>query len=320
VDSARAYCRGLSDALGGCENVIWILGGDSPIRTQSHANIVRAMAEGIRTGAGGDRLISFHPSGGGSSAIFHSEDWLDFNATQSGHGRLNIPNYRMIRQLHGTLPAKPCLDMEPNYEGMPVAFGRQNEIEPEHRAFFSDYDVRRSLYRSVLAGAAGFTYGCESIRQFYRSGDRCHCSDGRGIPTWEEGLSAPGSAQLDFLKQRLLERSYFTRVPAQELVLLESGRHDADPIAHTAAARCSEGSYILAYVPIRQMLEIDTSCLKANRLRVTIHDPEACKSCRTWDMDNTGVLRHIAARQLDTLVTIDALPNSHPKCNGEDKR
>ncbi len=307
-NSARVYCRGLSDALGECENVIWILGGDSPVQTQRHANIVRAMAEGIRSGASGNRLISFHPGGGNSSAIFHGEAWLDFNAMQSGHGRLNIPNYRTIDGLYKTLPHKPCLDMEPNYEGMPVGFGRQNDTEPEHRAFFNDYDVRRSLYRSVLAGAAGFTYGCEPIRQIYRSGDRCHSWDGRGIPTWTEGLAAPGSAQLDLLKRQLLERSYFTRVPAQEVLLGDAGREDTGPVVHTAAARCSDGRYILVYLPIRQMLDVDTSVLAADRVRVSVFDPEACVCCRSWEIGNNGTLRHIPARQLDTFIAIDALP------------
>jgi hypothetical protein len=178
ASSARRYCRVLSDALAECENVIWILGGDSPLRTQSEVDVVRAMGAGVREGGSAVRLISYHPTGEGSSAVFHSEPWLDFNALQSGHGRLNSPNYEVIDQLYRMTPPKPCLDMESNYEGMPVAFGRQNGIDPEQRAYFNDYDVRRSLYRSVLAGAAGFTYGCEPIRQIYRTGDRSHAWDG----------------------------------------------------------------------------------------------------------------------------------------------
>lgn len=304
---AEAYCRCLSDALGECENVIWVLAGDSPIRTQAHANIVRAMAQGVRAGASRDRLISIHPAGGASSAIFHAEAWLDINTMQSGHARLNAPTYRAIEAFYRTSPAKPCLDIEPNYEGMPVGFGRQNGIEPEQRAFFDDYDVRRSLYRSVLAGAAGFTYGCDSVRQIYRPGDRCHAWDGRGIRTWSEALDAPGSSQLQLLKRLLLERSYFTRMPAQEL--LQTGPHGdgADPVAHTAVARCSEGGYIMVYVPIRQMLAVDTSILPAQRLRVCVYDPEACVCRRSWETDNDGVFRYIPPRQLDTFITIDAV-------------
>ena len=304
--SAEVYGHDLSDALGECENVIWVVGGDSPIRTQAHANLVRAMARGIRSGGGGDRLITYHPCGRNTSAIFHSEAWLDINTMQSGHHALNTPNYRWIDSSYHTTPAKPCLDIESNYEWMPVGFGRQLAIEPEHRAFFDDYDVRRSLYRSVLAGAAGFTYGCDSIRQGYRPGDRCHAWDGRGIRTWEEGLAAPGSSQLQLLKRLLLERSYFTRVPAREL-LREPTDCESDPVAHIAVARCSAGGYILVYLPIRQMLALDTSVLPAGRLRVSIYDPEACECRQIREIENEGIFRYIPQRRLDTLLVIDGI-------------
>lgn len=305
--SANAYCRELSDALGACENVIWVLGGDSPVKTQAQADIVRAMAHGLRAGASRDRLITLHPTGGGSSAIFHSEAWLDFHGLQSGHGRLNAPNDRAIEVLYHTTPAKPCLDLEPNYEQMPVGIGAQNSIEPEHRAIFDDYDVRRSFYRSVLAGAAGFTYGCEPIRQIYRSGDRSHAWDGRGLSSWTEGLLAPGSSQVHFLKELLLERSYFTRIPAQELLLTGSACDRSDSIAYTSAARCASGRYAMAYVPIRQKFVIDTSCITAKRLRISIYDPESCVRSRSWEIDNGGVFRHIPVRRLDTFIVLDAV-------------
>ena len=305
ASSARTYCRVLSDALADCENVIWILGGDSPLRTQAEANTVRAMGAGIRDGGSADRLISFHPAGDASSAIFHSESWLSFNALQSGHARLNSPNYEVIDQLYRLTPHKPCLDMEPNYEGMPVALDGQDGIDPEQRALFNDYDVRRSFYRSVLAGAAGFTYGCEPIRQIYREGDRSHAWDGAGMPTWSESLSAPGSSQLNLLKKTLLQRSYFTRLPAQQLLRSPDGK--ADRVAHVSVARCRKGSYILVYAPIRQMLAIDTSGMEARRLRVTVYDPEACRRSRSWEMDNEGVLHHIPGRQLDSFIVIDAI-------------
>ncbi len=302
--AARDYCRVLSDALGDCDNVIWILGGDSPIKTQEHADIVRAMAEGIRVGAGAERLISYHPAGGANSAIFHSEPWLDFNAQQSGHGQLNIPNYAGIADFYRTVPPKPCIDMEPNYEGMPVGFGRQNHLEPHHRAYFDDYDVRRSYYRSVLAGAAGFTYGCESIRQVFRPGDRCHAWDGRGILTWEDGLSAPASSQLKLLKELLLDRSYFTRVPAPELLLEHAGE---GPLAYTSVARCRNGNYIIIYTPMRQMLTVDTSVIASSQFRVSIYDPETCTCACSWECKNDGRLHHIPSRRLDSLIVIDAL-------------
>jgi len=303
ADSAREYCRVLSDALGDCENVIWIVGGDSPLKTKAHADIVRAMAEGIRAGRSSKGLISYHASGGRSSTVFHQEAWLDFNAQQSGHGALNTPNYKVIEDFYQQPPAKPCLDMEPNYEGMPVAFTLQDPIEPAKRAYFSDYDVRRAMYRSVLAGAAGFSYGHDAIRQVYRPGDRSHASDGRGTPTWDRALSAPGSSQVKLLKEVLLERSYFTRRPAREVILKSAGD---DVLARCGAARCSEGSYLYIYIPMRQMLEIDTSTMPAKRLRITVYDPAAGAVFHQWECENTGHISYIPALQLDSFVVIDA--------------
>ena len=104
ASSGHRYCRRLSDALGECRNVIWILGGDSPLQSRDHVATVRAMAEGLRAGASGDRLITFHPPGGGSSASLHSEPWLDFHALQTSHNKPNMPNYAFVERLFGLQP------------------------------------------------------------------------------------------------------------------------------------------------------------------------------------------------------------------------
>lgn len=321
--SGRAWCHRLSDALGDCENVIWILGGDSPIQTQAHADTLRAMAEGLRAGASGDRLISFHPPGRGSSAIFHAEPWLDFNALQTSHGRPDMTNYIDIERLSRTDPPKPCLEMECAYEMMPIGIGWQDHLDPDQRGKFTDYDVRRNYYRTVLAGAAGFTYGCEAIRQVYRQGDRPHAWDGRGLVTWREGLAAPGSSQLALLKQVLLERSYFTRIAAQELLLpiRDAGawadhvtigipaatQQNIDPVAHIRIARCRAGRYIIAYIPIRQPINLDTSVIDAARLRLSVYDPRTGERITDRTLENAGRLNYVPRLELDTLVVIDAL-------------
>jgi hypothetical protein len=48
---AEAYGRDLSEAMKECDNVIWVLGGDSDIETPAQADIMRAMARGLRSGA-----------------------------------------------------------------------------------------------------------------------------------------------------------------------------------------------------------------------------------------------------------------------------
>ena len=322
-DSARGYCRQLSDGLAACENVIWVLGGDSPVQKKAYARVIRSMAAGIREGGSGARLMTFHPSGMGTSAIFHADAWLDFNALQTSHYKPNIPGYLYIERLFSEEPAKPCLDMEPNYElSLMFAVGRRPEGLP-YSPVFSAYDVRKSYYRTVLAGAAGFTYGCEPIRQILRPGDRVHVWEGVDLPDWRGSLSAPGSAQLRLLPELLADREYFTRVPAQELLcptrernpwpdrmavgIPFAGQENQDPVAHIRVARSASGTWIMAYAPVRQLMEIDASGMIGDRCRISMYDPQSLACDHVFETARTDRIRLMPERDLDTLIVIDAI-------------
>lgn len=305
--SAHRYGRALSDALAGCDNVIWILGGDSCFHTQQQVRTIRAMARGIRQGACGDRLMSLHPAGGESSELLHTEDWLSFHALQSSHADPYVPNDLAIERMYRAMPPKPCLEMEACYERMPIGIGQQNGQPLEGRALFNAGDVRRMMYRSVLAGGAGFTYGCESIRQMYRPGDRVHAWDGQGILPWWEALNAPGSSQVQLLKRILLERSYFTRVPAQELLGPDGHAQQAGSIARVRVARCREGGYILTYLSLRQWVTLDTSCVGSSEMRLSVYAPQTDRCVAQWRVPNTGALRFMPESDGDTLLVIDAM-------------
>lgn len=96
--------------------IIWILGGDRPVETEGHREIVRVMAGGLREADGGEHLITFHPGGGHTSAEdFHAEGWLDFNMWQTGHDR-NRDVYACIAADYARTPTKPCMDAEPGYK------------------------------------------------------------------------------------------------------------------------------------------------------------------------------------------------------------
>ena len=103
--------------------LIWILGGDRPIESDAHREIVVAMARGLRKGDGGAHLMTFHPTGGsGSSQYFHEADWLDVNMRQNGHAAEYTGRYDQTRADYDRSPPKPVLDGEPIYEDHPVSF------------------------------------------------------------------------------------------------------------------------------------------------------------------------------------------------------
>lgn len=130
--------------------LIWILGGDRPVTTEEHRQIICAMAKGLRDGDEGQHLITFHPRGGKSSAEdFHEEPWLDFNMVQNAHGILYNRQHDRIRANYSLQPIKPVIDGEPLYEDFPLAFNA------DENGFSTAGDVRRRIYWDLFGGAFG---------------------------------------------------------------------------------------------------------------------------------------------------------------------
>jgi hypothetical protein len=126
-------------------------------------------------------------------------------------------NWRYANDDYKLKPTKPTFDGEPSYEDIPYGLHRADQ------PYWQDYEIRRYAYWSVFAGGCGFTYGHNSVMQFYTPGDS-------GISyfpkvKWQDGLKAPGAAQMHFLKKLILSKSYFDRVPAQELVFDDGDRY-----------------------------------------------------------------------------------------------
>src|SRR5262245_31906974 len=139
--NAEVYGEWLGRRYKASTNIIWILGGDRALETETHKEVIRAMARGIRKGDGGAHLQTLHPRGGeGSSENFHNDDWLDFNMRQNGHVTEFNPRYEQTRIDYDRTPIKPVIDGEPIYEDHPISF-RAKELGHTVAA-----DVRRPLY------------------------------------------------------------------------------------------------------------------------------------------------------------------------------
>jgi hypothetical protein len=168
-------------------------------------------------------LITFHPRGRtASSDWFHNTAWLDFNMVQSGHRRYNQDtskneknhfgpdNWKYIDVDYKLTPIKPTIDGEPSYEDIPQ--GLHNTKEPRWTA----NDVRRYGYWSVFAGAFGYTYGHNSVMQMYKKTDKKPAYGPHD--EWNVAINAGGAKQMIYLKNLMLSRSYFDRIPDQTII------------------------------------------------------------------------------------------------------
>nr|WP_261771646.1 glycoside hydrolase family 140 protein [Paenibacillus xylanexedens] len=198
-ENAFSYGKWLGERYGSHPQVIWVLGGDRPLETKSHFDVVTSMARGLKEG-GAMQLMTFHPPGcDSSSRQLHDELWLDFNMIQSGHGEREITNDWRVRQDYERKPVKPTLDAEPCYEDIPIGFRGE-------QGYFDATDVRKAAYYALFSGAFGHTYGHHSIWSMYQGTNDLVDSNRQGdyfIMTWREALHRPGAAQMKHVRTLL---------------------------------------------------------------------------------------------------------------------
>ncbi len=262
--------------------LVWILGGDRPIQSDTHREVIRAMARGLRRGDGGAHLQTFHPPGGqGSSTWWHNDDWLDFNMRQNGHVAEFNGHYDNTRKDYDRTPVKPVLDGEPIYEDHPVSF------DPSRLGHSVAADVRRPLYWDLFGGACGHTYGHHSVWQMW-STDRA----AKNFPLlpWFEAINQPGAAQMQHARALLESRPVLSRMPDDDVIVNTdiptampgTGRY------HFAATREREGGYAMVYAPVGRTFRVRMSKIAGSNVQAWWFNPRNGEATRLGSFANTG--------------------------------
>jgi hypothetical protein len=278
--NAFSYGRWLGRRYRTYPNIIWMNGGD---RTGGGKNfeIWNALGKGIKS-EDSDHLMTFHPLGDASSSMwFHNSEWLDFNSCQSGHSMRNFPNHMMITYDYLRNPPKPCIDSEPRYEEHAVNW------KPLENGVFDDYDIRQAAYWSVFAGACGHTYGTHPVWQMF---DNHREPIGFVRFTWKEALGLKGGGQLVHLKNLILSRPFFCRVPYQSLLIA--------PKVGDEHIRCTRGdSYAFFYLPSGGGIEIKANVLNWRQSTGWWFDPRCGESFQLGQFKNTDNMTFAAPGQ-----------------------
>jgi len=209
AENAYLYGKYLGNRYKDYPNIIWMNGGDRSADGKSF-EIWDALARGIKS-EDQNHLMTFHPQGERSSSEwFHTSDWCDFNICQTSHAQTDYAIYeRLLVKDYQLTPVKPCLDAEPRYEDIPIGFKPEN-------GWFDDADVRQSLYWSLFSGGFGYTYGCNSIWQFYEEGHKPMCDARRN---WKDAIDLPGSYAIQYARSLLESFDYLSRVPDQSVII-----------------------------------------------------------------------------------------------------
>jgi hypothetical protein len=269
VETARQYGRFLGSRYRS-RGVIWFLGGD---RAPEDRDVWIAMARGLKEGSGGSQLVSYHGSGpkdltGYSSSFwFHTEDWLDFNAIQSGHDWTR-PHCRFVAHDYDMTPVKPTLDMEPTFE---------NHLAPSAGRRSPGWKSRESAYGAMLSGAAGHGYGCNDIYQFHDPGTRKPSYNDPYFPfetwsattPWRVAMDFEGARSMQWMRKLFEQRPWHSLAPDPGVILQGQGEGEL----YVPAARAADGSCVIAYLGRGQQVSIRGDRLSGARIRARWFDP-----------------------------------------------
>jgi hypothetical protein len=289
--------------------LVWILGGDRPVENETHREITRALARGLRLGDGGTHLISWHPGGGqGSAQYFHEEDWLDFNMRQNGHVPEFTGRYEATRSDYDRAPVKPVLDGEPIYEDHPVSF------KPAELGHSLASDVRRTLYWNLFSGAFGHTYGHHSVWQMWSPG-----RNPVNLPLlpWTEALHQPGAAQMRHGRALMESRPFLTRVPDDSLLV-------PDPVSTSVpgagryrfvATRDTGGTYAMVYVPAGRRFKVRLDVIQGPDVKAWWFNPRDGRASLIETFRNRGEREFSppdAGEALDWVLVLDDATKNYP--------
>jgi len=240
----------------GAHQVIWFLGGDGNYmgeRAEKWRRIGRAVF-----GEHPNRLVTMHP--GGMQWVddeFRHEPWFSFNGYQSGHG----DDERTLRWLCEGPPAQdwkkephhPYINLEPNYEA---------HVSYQSRKMFSDRDVRRAAYWSLLVSpTAGITYGGHGVWSWQLEAGEPMEHSGTGVAKpWYEAMNLPGSMQMKHLKNFFSAIKWWTLRPSPELLLEQPGI--VDPRKFVVAAKSEDSSCAILYLTEGMTIKVNTDHVK----------------------------------------------------------
>jgi hypothetical protein len=298
---AKTYARFLARRYRNRPNIVWINGGD--IQGDVVPEIWEAMGSTLRQ-EDANHLITFHPFGRmQSSKWFHDREWLDFNMFQSGHRtyaqdseakdlRYGEDNWRYVEADYARKPVKPVLDGEPSYEN--IWYGLHDKTLPVWTAD----DVRRYAYWSVFAGACGFTYGNNAVMQMRNrrthpqagstSADQASTSNANvpasasKVAYWDEAIDDPGAGQMFHLKNLILSKPYFERVPDQSLIAENGERYD-----RLLATRGKD--YALIYTWNGRDMKVNMGRIGGATVNASWYDPRTGQTTVLGKIKNKGI-------------------------------
>jgi hypothetical protein len=145
----------------------------------------------------------------------------------------------------------------------------------------------------------------------------------RPLMPWYKAIDQPGAGQVVHLKNLMLSRPYFDRVPAEEFIVQDEV-HSSVPGAgryRFVATMDTAGSYAMVYAPIGREFSVKTDMLKAEKITAWWYCPRTGKAQKIGSFANDGQPKAFTppmkGEAMDYVLVLDDAAKHYPKPGGK---
>ena len=278
LTTMRNYGRYVGNRYKSFPNIVWVIGGDTDPVANGVDQKMREFVAGVRE-LDKTHLITAH-NGPGQAAmdVWPSESWLNLNNVYTYDN-----SYASALVQFNRAGAKPFFLIETSYEN-------------EHSS--TPLSLRSQAYWTVLSGGiAGHVFGNCPMWHFNSTSRFCASS------TWKSQLSSAGSTTMAYLGRLFTSRAFHMLVPDQGHMVLTAGFQSGTTYA--AAARASDGSSVIAYIPTSRTVTIDLSQIAGTSARAWWFNPRTAETTLINTYPTTGSTTFTAPDADDWVLVLD---------------
>jgi hypothetical protein len=159
--------------------------------------------------------------------------------------------------------------------------------------------IRLQAYWAVLCGSFGHFFGNNPVWHF----------DGPGLfpakMTWQQAMDLPGSVGMMYWGRLFRSRAWFDLVPDQKHEVVTGGLGEFTGLDYLAAARTSDGSTVIAYLPTKRTITVDMSKVSGAQTIGWWFDPRTGRATAAGTFPTSGTQELTPPAEGDWVLVLD---------------